>query len=196
MSVAVSNKRSALHRARWFPLAVFVAVFVFHALYVRHVSRLPAAGWANAGIVDNGFWGFHPYLRAQDYFAGFSYALAAAFGTWAVTRFLRQRRAAMAAGAVGSVSLVAVLMAGGCFFIGCCGSPLLAVYLSLFGAKALGAGKPLMALVTLLSTGCGYYCLSPRFKGRRFAADICSCEWAEQTAPSAAPKPGNESTTR
>ena len=28
--------------------------------------------------------------------------------------------------------------------------------LSLFGAKALGLGKPLMALVTFLSVSCGY----------------------------------------
>ena len=58
-------------------------------------------------------------------------------------------------------------MAGGCFLIGCCGSPMLAVYLSLFGAKALGLGKPLMALVTLVSVNCGYWYFS-----RRLARDV------------------------
>ena len=175
MTTAASNQKLASYRARWLPLAVFILVFALHAIYVRHVSRLPASGWANAGIVDNSLWGFGPYLRARDYFTGFSYALAVAFGAWAVAQFLRQRRAAMAAGAVGSLSLMAVLMAGGCFLIGCCGSPMLAVYLSLFGAKALCVGKPLMALVTLVSTGCGYYCLSQRFRkrGSRPGADIC-----------------------
>ncbi len=196
MSEAAPNQKAASRWLRWFPPAIFVAVFVSHAFYVRHVSRLPAAGWADTGIMDDGFWGFQPYLRAQDYFAGFSYALAATFGIWAITQFVRQRRAAMATGAVGSISLVAVLMAGGCFLIGCCGSPMLGVYLGIFGAKALGAGKPLMALVTLLSTGCGYYCLSPRFTRRRFAANIYRCECAEQTAHVSAPEPGSERLTR
>ena len=56
---------------------------------------------------------------------------------------------------MGGITLVGVLMAGGCFLIGCCGSPMLAVYVSLFGSRALGVGKPLTALVTLVSVGCG-----------------------------------------
>src|SRR5208283_3790556 len=51
---------------------------------------------------------------------------------------------AHAGAAAGGLTLLGALMAGGCFLIGCCGSPMLAVYLSLFGAKALGLGKPLM----------------------------------------------------
>ncbi len=159
----------------WFPPTIFVLVFLLHALYIRHESRLPAPGWANAGIVENGWMGFRPYVEAGDYFTGFSYALAAAFGVWAVAQFLRRRQAAAAAGAIGSVSLVALLMTGGCFLIGCCGSPMLAVYLSIFGARALGAGKPLMALVTLLSTGCGYYYLSPRFRKSRSHSSSAAC---------------------
>ena len=64
-------------------------------------------------------------------------------------------------------------MAGGCFLIGCCGSPMLAVYLSLFGAKALGLGKPFMALVTLVSVGCGYWCLSRRLARESTCMDDC-----------------------
>ena len=75
--------------------------------------------------------------------------------------FAKQRVAAGGA-AVGGITLVGVLMAGGCFLIGCCGSPMLAVYVSLFGSRALGVGKPLTALVTLISVSCGYWCLSRR----------------------------------
>lgn len=42
------------------------------------------------------------------------------------------------------------------------------VFLGLFGAKSLGAGKPIMALVTLLSIDCGYWNLF-----RRFARRVC-----------------------
>jgi predicted permease len=119
--------------------------------------------------------GLGAYWRAQDYFLGFSYALAAAFAAWALGRliFFRQDRAAATGAAVGGVTLVGILMAGGCFLIGCCGSPMLAVYLSLFGAKALGLGKPLTALITLASVSCVYWCLSRRFSRGDACVDPC-----------------------
>ena len=162
MSVALAALKQKSRTARFVPPAVFLLVFAVHALYMRHTVASPPDGWADTGITDSSAWGFGPYLRAQDYFLGFSYALGAAFAAWAVGQFIRQRRAALAAGAVGSVTLVGVLVAAGCFLIGCCGSPMLGVYMGIFGAKALGAGKPIMAAVTLLSVGCGYICLSRR----------------------------------
>lgn len=156
---------------RYLPVTVFLAAFVMHALYMRHVLAAPLDGWADNSMSDS-FWGLGPYLQAQEYFVGFSYALGAAFALWSVGQFVRSRRAAAAAGAVGSVTLVGVLLAGGCFLLGCCGSPMLAVYTGIFGAKALGAGKPLMALVTLLSVGCGYWCLSRRLS-RGDCFDTC-----------------------
>ena len=174
-SISPPAARPASLGSRVLPLAVFVLVLVVfvlvlaaHALYVCHVAAAPVDGFADDGISDPGFLGLGPYFAAQDYFLGFSYALGAAFATWAGGQFLRQRRAALAAGAVGSIGLVGVIMAGSCFLLGCCGSPMLGVYLALFGAKALGAGKPLMAGITLLSTGCGYWCLS-----RRSAKGVC-----------------------
>ena len=151
---------------RLMPMTTFILVMTLHALYIRLISAAPtdSDGFADSGITDSaGFLGLGPYWAAQDYYLGFSYALGAAFAVWATVQFVRTRQAAMAAGAVGSVTLVGVLMAGGCFLLGCCGSPMLGVYLALFGAKFLGAGKPLMALVTLLSVGCGCWCLSRRF---------------------------------
>ena len=158
------------------PMATFILVMILHALYIRHVSAAPtdSDGFADSGITDNtGFLGLGSYWAAQDYYLGFSYALGAAFAVWATAQFVRTRRAAMAAGAAGSVTLVGILMAAGCFLLGCCGSPMLGVYLALFGAKFLGAGKPIMALVTLLSVGCGYWCLSRRFARGECADDCC-----------------------
>jgi hypothetical protein len=103
-------------------------------------------------------------LAGARFFIGFSYALGASFAAWALIRCIsfRQARVAAVGAAAGGITLVGVLMAGGCFLIGCCGSPMLAVYVSLFGSRALGVGKPLTALVTLVSVGCGYWCLSRR----------------------------------
>ena len=158
------------------PMATFILVIILHALYIRHVSVAPtdSDGFADSGITDNtGFLGLGPYWAAQDYYLGFSYALGVAFAVWATAQFVRTRQAAMVAGAAGSVTLVGILMAAGCFLLGCCGSPMLGVYLALFGAKSLGAGKLIMALVTLLSVGCGYWCLSRRFAQGGCADDCC-----------------------
>lgn len=157
------------------PLCVFVAVFLGHAFYLRHLAARPVTGWADIGVGPGPWWGFAPYLHGQDYYVGFSYALGAAFAVWAVAQYLRTRQAALAAGAAGSLTLVGVLMAGGCFLIGCCGSPMLGVYLGLFGAKALGVGKPLMALVTIVSVGWGYWYLSRKMRQGACDALQCAC---------------------
>jgi hypothetical protein len=162
---------------RLIPAVVFVAIFVAHALYVGACAASSPSGWTDFGISAHvaGSLGLGAYWRGQDYFIGFSYALAAAFATWALVRSIlfRQGRTVTAGAAVGGVTLVGVLMAGGCFLIGCCGSPMLAVYLSLFGAKAFGLGKSLMALLTLASVGCGYWCLSRRFARGNAPIDNC-----------------------
>jgi hypothetical protein len=164
---------------RLIPAVVFVAIFVAHALYVGACAASAPSGWTDFGISADvvGPLGLAAYWRGQDYFIGFSYALAATFATWALSRSIlfRQGRTVTAGAAVGGVTLLGTLMAGGCFLIGCCGSPMLAVYLGLFGAKALGLGKSLMALVTLVSVSCGYWCLSRRLaRGSTCIDDRCS----------------------
>ena len=151
---------------RFVPTIVFVAIFVAHALYVGACAASAPSGWSDFGmsVTATGPFGLGAYWRGQDYFIGFSYALGASFAAWALTRCIsfRQERVAAGGAAVGGITLVGVLMAGGCFLIGCCGSPMLAVYVSLFGSRALGVGKPLTALVTLITVSCGYWCLSRR----------------------------------
>jgi hypothetical protein len=162
---------------RLIPAVVFVAIFVTHAFYVGACATSAPSGWTDFGISTyvGGPLGLGAYWRGQDYFIGFSYALAAAFAAWALSRSIlfRQGRTVTAGAAAGGVTLLGALMAGGCFLIGCCGSPMLAVYLSLFGAKALGLGKPLMALITLVSVSCGYWCLSRRFARGGACIDNC-----------------------
>jgi hypothetical protein len=163
-------------RPPWLFFSVFLAVFLGHAFYLRHLSALPATGWADLGVGTPRWWGFEFYLAGQDYFVGFSYALGTAFAAWALAQYLWTRRKALAAGAAGSVTFVGVLMAGGCFLIGCCGSPMLGVYLGLFGAKALGVGKPLMALVTVLSVIWGYWYLSRKLHQGECEGAGCACK--------------------
>lgn len=153
---------------RWLPSVVFLGVLTVHALYIRQQVAAPSEGWADVGVGTGDWWGVAPYITEQDYLLGLSYAIGAAFSVWALGQYLKTRQAAMAAGAAGSITLVGVLMAAGCFLIGCCGSPMLGVYLGLFGAKALGIGKPLMAAVTVLSVGWGHWYLR-----RKLATTCC-----------------------
>ncbi len=159
----------------WLAPLFFLAVYAAHAFYVCRLVATPLEGWADSEIMKSGFLGLGPYIQGQHYYTGFSYALGAAFTVWAVGRYLRSRQAAMAAGAVGSITFVGVLMAAGCFLIGCCGSPMLGVYFGIFGAKALGLGKPLMALVSLLSVAIGYWYLSRRGKKQTCLDPSCAC---------------------
>ena len=171
---------------RWLPPIVFLGVLVAHALYMRQQDAAPAEGWADVGVGTGAWWGFAPYITEQDYLLGLSYALGAAFSVWALAQYLKTRQAAMAAGAAGSITLVGVLMAAGCFLIGCCGSPMLGVYLGLFGAKALGVGKPLMALVSLLSVSGGYWYLTRRLKRKLCKDGSCACNLSSPTSVTSA----------
>jgi hypothetical protein len=162
---------------RLLPGFAFLAVFVAHALYSGFWAGSTPAGWADLDVSSSaiGPLGLWAYWRGQDYLVGFSYALGAAFGTWALGCCISNHNRAGAAGAAaGSLTFVSVLMASGCFLIGCCGSPMLAIYLGLFGAKVLGLAKPLTALVTLGSVSCGYWWLSSRFARGRCVDVRCS----------------------
>jgi uncharacterized membrane protein len=170
-----AQRQTPYRWTRWLPPLVFVIVYAAHAFYLSRIVTTPVEGWADSEVMDTGFLQLGLYFQGQDYFMGFSYALGAAFAAWAFGKFLRSRQAAMAAGAAGSVTFVGVLIATGCFMIGCCGSPMLGVYLGIFGAKALGVGKPLMALVSLGSVGIGYWYLSRRIKKEICLGSSCAC---------------------
>jgi hypothetical protein len=158
--VKSQQQESIPHLNRLLGTAAFVAVFVGHVLYLRYLTSTSQKDWADNFNPWANFW--QSYLFSQDYFVSFSYALSASFAVWATARFLYFRRQAAAVGALGGVSLVALLPAAGCFLVGCCGSPMLPIYISLFGSKAAGIGKPLMALLTLASIGVGYLYLRRR----------------------------------
>ena len=142
------------HRIWLLGPAAFVTVFVAHVLYFRYLTSAVQKDWADNFNPSANFW--QSYVASQDYFVSFSYALSASFAVWATARFVYYRRRVAAIGAFGGFSLVTFLAAAGCFLIGCCGSPMLPIYISIFGSQAAGAGKPLMALISLLSIGGGY----------------------------------------
>jgi hypothetical protein len=130
-------------------LVVFTAVFAGHFGYHAWREADVASKWVSFdGIERPSAWA--RYAERQDYFLGYSYGLAGAFTAFALMLTIRQRRQEVG-GVIGGLTLMGGLYAAGCFLIGCCGSPMLAVYLSLFGTSFLGAVKPIVAGITTLS---------------------------------------------
>jgi hypothetical protein len=179
---------------RILPASVFLSVFVAHALYSGFCARAAPTGWADLDVSSSALGPLRlwAYWRGQDYFVGFSYALGAAFATWALSRCIFSRARAGAAGAAAaSITFAGILLASGCFLMGCCGSPMLAIYLSLFGTRVLGFAKPVTALLTLASVSCGYWYLSRRFARGECADACCSpVETPSKTVRTSGPEAG------
>jgi len=90
------------------------------------------------------------YFQDGEYFFGLSYALAIAFTLFALSRMQIDRKKGVA-GIFGGITFSALLATFGCFIIGCCGSPMAIVYISMFGSSYLKVAKPIILIVTLLS---------------------------------------------
>ncbi len=126
------------------PVTVFVAVAAFHfvwlGLFPEKVATEascgddcaacegeapPAAGWLDR------------YVAGQNYWLGYSYAASLTFAVAALRRYREQRSCTARNVALGGVTASGLLAVFGCYLLGCCGSPMLPIYLSLFGAAFL-----------------------------------------------------------
>jgi hypothetical protein len=140
-------------KVRWFSvLAVFILILGLHYCINSWNYSHTINKWAEISKV----WYLGIYFRQQEYFIGLSYALAGGFTVFSLFRFFENRKNG-AAGMLGGTAIMAIIYWAGCFLIGCCGSPMLSVYLSLFGSSFLGFTKPIIFTVTFLSIIVSYY---------------------------------------
>lgn len=164
------NEREVQLRKTITALTGFSIVAALHMLWYYRFGRPMALGadpWA-AGPIS--WWAL--YLDAGGPWLAYAYGLTGAFTLTMFSNFLASRRAKEDAAlegqmAVGGLTLSGALAAGLCFFMGCCGSPLLAVWLSVFGASFLPYEKPLIAVITTLMLGTALFWMKRRKK--------CSC---------------------
>ena len=156
------------------PLAVFLGVAAAHFVWSGLFPEVdPAqARWASLAAPEASW--LHRYLESQGYWLGYSYALSLAFAVAALRRYREERFCSAKTLALGGVTLSGFLALAGCFLVGCCGSPMLVVYLSMFGAGFLPLAKPLVAVVTTLSI-------------------IGACWWMQRRQPSSDPAPAASS---
>ncbi|MDE3056578.1 MAG: hypothetical protein KGJ59_01290 [Bacteroidota bacterium] len=153
--------------------SAFVAALVLHASYFVIQAKTLAERWAMTN--ETNYIQF--YVERSEYLIGASYALAIGFSVFALLRFLETRKKGFA-GLVGGITLTGVLYVAGCFLLGCCGSPMLAVYLTLFGSSFLGFTKLLTFALTLSSIVVGYIWME-----RKSLPETDCCEGEEECKP-------------
>ncbi len=121
----------------------FITAIVVHLLYFK----FSVGGCA-------GFDWFQRYITTQEYFLGISYGLSFGFMAFAFLKFRENRENALKA-AFGS-GLFAVALWFICFFFGCCGSPMVIMYLNLIGLSGLKFPKLFLLIMTVIFVGVGY----------------------------------------
>lgn len=133
------------------PATTFALVWVVHYIWLglSPETRAVQSRWVSLdGLTEASWW--TRYLDSRSYYIGFSYALALAFAAVALRRYRERRLCGARNLAVGGITLSGFFAIAGCYLLGCCGSPMLAVYMSLFGAAFLPFAKPLVAALTVV----------------------------------------------
>ena len=148
-----------MKRKLLYPLCTFVMIFLLHVVYSIWKASQISQQWVQIENVSL----LSLYFQQQAFFLGFSYALAGAFTIYAILKFIQNRKSGIT-GLIGGVTLTGILYIGGCFLSGCCGSPMLAIYLGLFGSSFLGFTKPLVATITTVSVVIGYLWIEKKSK--------------------------------
>ena len=133
------------------PLGVFLGVAAAHYLWSGLFPEVDPAQARWASLPGAGSSWLQRYVESGSYWLGYSYALSLAFAAAALCWYREERVSSAKTLALGGVTLSGFLALAGCFLVGCCGSPMLVVYLSLFGAWFLPLAKPLVAVVTTIS---------------------------------------------
>jgi hypothetical protein len=161
------------------PIIVFVVVVLIHFLWLNAFpEQNPAQSrWAAVLPVEEPSW-INRYVEGQNYWLGYTYGLSLAFAAVAFRRYREKNSFSGKTLALGGVTFSGFIAFAGCFLLGCCGSPMLAVYLSLFGAGFLPLAKPLIAVITTVFVGISYWWMirpKPENQLCGESGQICSC---------------------
>ena len=149
----------------YLPLVALLSVFGIHSTYIIWKNIELANKWSQTTETN---W-FSQYFQKQDFLLGMSYALAVAFTVYALLKFFENRKSGIK-GTLGGLTMTGIIYFGGCFLIGCCGSPMLIVYLNLFGASFLGFTKIIIFALTTISIIISYFLLNKKSKNNN-----CNC---------------------
>ena len=134
------------------PAAVFAGAMAGHLAYVILFpdSNPAQSKWVAPLAADSASF-ITTYFREGAYWSGVSFAVPLAFAAAMFRRYRERRQCADQTVAVAGLTLSGVMAVAGCFLIGCCGSPMLGVYVGLLGSAFLPFAKPLAALLSIAS---------------------------------------------
>ncbi|MBX9685245.1 MAG: hypothetical protein K2X27_01010 [Candidatus Obscuribacterales bacterium] len=121
------------------------------------------------------------YIQTQNYLLGYSCALGFAFAADALRRYIELHSTSARNMAAGSAGITALFCGGACFLFGCCGSPMLGVWLTLFGANVLPMAKPIAAGVATIAVAIAAW-WSYRKQAQPCCAPGASCQSTTTTA--------------
>jgi len=154
------------------PLLVFVGILALHYGWLVAFPGQDAEQdqWVSVPAAETS--SFQRYVESGSYWLGYTYALCLTFASVALRRYREKRQCSARSAAISGFTLPGVLAATGCFLAGCCGSPMLAVYLSLFGAAFLPFAKPIIAAFTTLTIIAAWWWMR-HAEGRRPGAGHC-----------------------
>ena len=132
------------------PVGVFAAAYTLHYIWLGLFPEQDPIQSQWLPLPAEGHW-LQRYVETRNYWLGYSYGLSAAFASAALLNYLKSPCWASRAYAIGGATFTGLLAVSGCFLVGCCGSPMLIVWLALFGAAFVPLAKPLVALVTTIT---------------------------------------------
>lgn len=149
------------------PVVVFLSAMSIHFLWMGFFPEKEPVQekWVKIVPTTKPAW-TTAYLDTQSYWVGYSYALALTFSVIALRRYLENKSCAAKNFAIGGGTLTGALVVAGCFLIGCCGSPMLLIYLNLFGVTFLQIAKPLLAGVTTLTVIFAWWLMNRKQAGK------------------------------
>lgn len=165
------------------PLASFVLVLGAHVAYrtvlaePEHDCEVIAPSAPRSRLAG--------YLASRAYFLGLSYASAGAFAATSFLRFRERRLRADRSLALGGLTVSGLLALAGCYTAGCCGSPMVGVYVSLLGPQVLPWTGPITLGLTIASLAGGWSWMRIRERRAGCCDDATECS-------SGAPSPTSE----
>lgn len=155
-----------MNSKKFYIILSFLLFFVFHFLYKLYKISLVSKKWVSTGNSNL----FLAYIKNQDYFISLSYAILFSFSIYLILSFFEGNKKNISQ-AIGGIGLLGIFYFFLCFLLGCCGSPMLGIYLSLFGVSFLGFTKPLIFIITLFSVVLGIF-----WKKKKKEKEICLCK--------------------
>lgn len=173
------------------PLAAFALALAAHVIFRTCFPEAPPeqARWAAVPVATRSW--FDRYLEGQAYFLGLSYASAFAFAATSFRRYRERRLCSDRNLALGGITVSGFLAVAACYLAGCCGSPMLGVYVSLLGPWFLPWTGPLTLGLTLGSLAAGWFWMKRR--ERRAAPQAACCEGATTCATGVQQEPQTSS---